>query len=417
MNKEDTTTVSTSTSEVDVDMNEFLGTPGSEQVMTGASAAEAEPEKKPTVLSNKQTDLSFLDKPAETEEEAEAEGNEPPAAAEEIIPGAVDDVIAQPGADTVVDDEPVSSENLIIRKMVEEGTLMGFQNDAGEDIPYDDYTEDDWKEVVQANIDSKVDQVKQNTPKEFYDALPPEMQSAAQYIANGGSDLKGLFKHLGNIEEVKALDPTTDAGQEAIVKNYLLGTNFGTEEDIQEEITSWKDLGTLQAKAEKFKPKLDKMEEQILNQKLAQQADARKKQEVQAEAYRNNIYDTLNVDDLNGIALDPKMQSTLFSGLTQTNYTSTNGSPTNLLGHLLEKHQWVEPNHALIAEATWLLNDPEGYREKIISLGGDAETKKIVKRLKTTQQNKIAAGNQPEAAPAQSKVTLAPSKDFFKRKK
>jgi hypothetical protein len=59
------------------------------------------------------------------------------------------------------------------------------------------------------------------------------------------------------------------------------------------------------------------------------------------------------------------VQGLLFSGLVQPNYPSISGKPTNLLGHLLEKYQFVEPRHDLIAEALWLLADPNGYKGKV----------------------------------------------------
>ena len=39
-------------------------------------------------------------------------------------------------------------------------------------------------------------------------------------------------------------------------------------EEIQEEIEIWKDLGKLETQANKFKPKLDKMQEKVVAQKI-----------------------------------------------------------------------------------------------------------------------------------------------------
>ena len=46
---------------------------------------------------------------------------------------------------------------------------------------------------------------------------------------------------------------------------------FGTSEEIEEEINDWHDLGRLEQKANQFKPKLDKMQEEIVARKLAEQ--------------------------------------------------------------------------------------------------------------------------------------------------
>jgi hypothetical protein len=75
-----------------------------------------------------------------------------------------------------------------------------------------------------------------------------------------------------------------------------------------------------------------------------------------------------------------------------------------LLGHLLEKYQFVEPRHDLIAEALWLLADPNGYKSKVRDQGGKAAVEKTVRALKTEEQRKLGSSSQPEE-PATNKRT------------
>jgi hypothetical protein len=94
----------------------------------------------------------------------------------------------------------------------------------------------------------------------------------------------------------------------------------------------------------------------------------------------------------------------LYSGLVQPAYPSISGKPTNLLGHLLEKYQFVEPRHDLIAEALWLLADPEGYKSKIKDQGTKIATEKTVRMLKTEEGKKIASSI-PHEERAQTRKT------------
>jgi hypothetical protein len=57
--------------------------------------------------------------------------------------------------------------------------------------------------------------------------------------------------------------------------------------------------------------------------------------------------------------------------MVSAQYPSITGKPTNLLGHLLEKYQFVEPNYGLITEALWLLSDPDGYRQNVKQSGAN----------------------------------------------
>jgi hypothetical protein len=244
------------------------------------------------------------------------------------------------------------------------------------------------------------------------------LQYAAKYVADGGADLKGLFKVLAQVEETRQLDPSTEDGQETIVRSYLQATNFGTVEEIEEEIEAWKDRGDLESKANKFKPKLDAMQEQVVQQKLAQQEKLRNQQHAQAQAYMENVYNTLAPGELNGLKVDKKVQSMLYTGLVQPNYPSVSGRPTNMLGHLLEKYQYVEPRHDLIAEALWLLADPDGYKAKVREIAVKDTVAKTVRQLKTEQASKNTASvvddNDEPKKPSVQKLQRGQN-NFFKR--
>jgi hypothetical protein len=82
--------------------------------------------------------------------------------------------------------------------------------------------------------------------------------------------------------------------------------------------------------------------------------------------------------------------------LVQPNYPSISGRPTNLLGHLLEKYQFVEPRHDLIAEALWLLADPDGYKGRVREVGTKQAVEKTVRQLKTEESRKITSSSTPE---------------------
>lgn len=258
--------------------------------------------------------------------------------------------------------------------------------------------------------------MRQETPKEFFESLPEELQYAAKYVADGGQDLKGLFQALAQVEEFREMNPEDSNDQEFIVRSYLRATGFGNDEEISEEISTWKDLGKLEQQARKFKPKLDAMQEHVVQQQLAQQEQMRSQQQQAAEAYIENVYETLKAAEINGLKLDRKTQATLYTGLVQPQYPSISGKPTNLLGHLLEKYQFVEPNYPLIAEALWLLADPDGYRSNLVKQGKNQAVETTVRQLKTEQSRKIASSQvEPEETQKSNQRKIPRNTNIFKR--
>jgi len=372
----------TTVSEVEVDLDEMFGMPGAESVMLpdGDKAIE----KPKTMFTKEVVDTSFLDTPnAETKITAEekVEINETIDELNGLISQEED--AGNKGRPKV--DKSALYE--LAQKMIEEGSLVGFDDDKS----LEEYTTKDFRELFEANFQERENKVRENTPKEFFASLPQELQVAAKYVADGGQDLKGLFRSLAHVEEIFELDADNEDHQAEIARQYLYATNFGDAEEIEAEIEDWGDMNKLEQKAKQFKPKLDRMQEEIIARKLADQENKKEQQAHQAKQYMDNVYNVLSVGELSGVKLDKKVQSMLYSGLVQPNYPSISGKPTNMLGHLLEKYQFVEPRHDLIAEALWLLADPTGYKAKLQEQGGKAVTEKTVRMLKTEEARKISS--------------------------
>jgi len=370
----------TAVGQVDVNIDEIFGMPGAENVMLPEDGKETEKPK--SLFSKENIDTSFLDKPTSKEDVAKKEET--------------DDVIAE--LDGLISQEEdagnkgrpkVDKSGLaeLASKMIEEGSLIPFDDEK----PLEEYTTKDFRELFEANFEERENAIRENTPKEFFNSLPDELKVAAKYVADGGQDLKGLFRSLAHVEEMKDLDPNDENDQIIIARQYLYATNFGTAEEIESEIEDWMDMGRLDKKAQQFKPKLDRMQESIIERQLAEQEIKREQQAEAAKQYQDNVYNTLSVGELGGIKLDKKVQGLLFSGLVQPSYPSISGKPTNLLGHLLEKYQFVEPRHDLIAEALWLLADPDGYKSKMRDQGSRLATEKTVRQLKTEQSRRISS--------------------------
>ncbi len=402
----ETTQETTTVEQVDIDLDNILGTPGADSIMLPE-------DKKPSMFSKGDVDTSFLDKPDNSDESS----SKPESSFEDVLKD-VDPQDASLESDQ--DDEPkkapgrskVAKDGTVelVKKLIDAGKIVPFDDDK----PLDDYSLNDFEELLEANFQERENKIRESTPAEFFQSLPEELQVAAKYVSDGGQDLKGLFKVLAHVEETFELDPAEPNHQERIVREYLTATSFGTPDEIEEEIDSWKDRGDLEAKANKFKPKLDAMQARIVQQKLAQQEEMKRRQQAQAQKYMSNVYETLKPGELNGVKLDRRTQEMLYAGLIQPSYPSISGKPTNMLGHLLEKYQYVEPRHDLIAEALWLLADPDGFKNKIREGGAKENTEKVARMLKTEEARRSTSSPIVEKEEVKQRK-ISRNNNFFKR--
>jgi len=424
----ETKNVETKVEKVEVNLDEiFNGAPGADSI----TLPEDEP-KKPNVFSRKKdVDMSFIDKPATeetkteepeaTEEKSEVVEEKKVEKKETVTSDEIDEILGDNQEEEVTAEtetkkrgrKPITGVSDVFKKLIDEEKLLAF--DDGKEL--EDYTAKDWQELIQANLDERANAVRRETPKQFFESLPQELQIAARYVADGGTDLKGIFKALSTVEETRDLDVKNVKDQKHIIREYLSATGYGTAEEINEEIEVWSDLGKLEQQANKFKPKLDKMQEKVVARKLQEQQMKKKQQEQASQNYMQNVYNTLKDGKVGDIKVDKKVQSFLYNGLVNPAYPSISGQNTNLLGHLLEKYQFVEPNYSIVTEALWLLADPKGYKANIMKMGENKAVEKTVRKLKTAQSNKTSASVAQESEPVKRSSRKLPrgNRNIFKR--
>ena len=422
---ENQSSVQTNVQQIDLDVDSWLGAPGGDSIITSTDGNKPTPAA--NIFSSKKPNLDFLDadkddsKKTDDTDDDVSRGTTPPVVTKEETDALLDGI--EPGS-TSDDDKnkggrPKTEKSGLVeflKKRIESKEMFAFDDYDETKQTLDEYLgglgEKDVEELWQANVDNLKSEVAASTPKEFFESLPQELQYAAKYVADGGQDLKSLFKALASVEEVRELDPAKEDDRESIVRQYLQARGE-SDEDIEEEINTIKDLGTLEKKARQYKPKLDQMQEQIVQRQLADQESRKQQQQEAAETYMQNVFEALRPAEINGLKLDKKTQAQLYSGLVQPQYPSISGRPTNLLGHLLEKYQFVEPNYPLIAEALWLLSEPDAYRQSLMKQGKNQAVEQTVRQLKIEQSRKNVSNATDDDEPRSKKI--ARPQNFFKR--
>jgi hypothetical protein len=409
-----------------------------DKLFPGIETSDVLTSKVSNILSN-DSDISFLDKPGAAKLDSKPAGE---SESTDTLPkpaadySEADKILNSIGKEENEDDEdgvagqqtgtgrPKTDKNALssyLKEKIEAGEFSAFEDWDEKKQTLDEYLskqpEKTLHQMLDANWESKERDLLERTPVEFFEALPEELQYAARYAMEGGTDMKSLFSALARVEQVRELDPENEDGQVVIARNYLQATNFGTSEEIEDEISNWKENNRLEKKAKDFKPKLDAMQKEQVEYQLAQQAQFNQQQKQAAQMYVANVGQALQKGDLSGIKLDKRTQAMLYDGLTNVAYPSASGKATNLLGHLLDKIQYVEPNFELLAEVTYLLADPNGYKNNIRQQGKNVATTEIAKKLKTEQMNNGSSGGfDPEDVEERpSKKKLSRPKNLFER--
>ncbi|MFY9591202.1 MAG: hypothetical protein WAP54_04380 [Bacteroidales bacterium] len=363
---------------IDLSEFDFLPGAGAEDVIT------------PTVLTNpKQVDIKIDENIDDDDEGEEGKEKNKEVNLDDVIPSLSpdDDNEGKDGSHKVYNNAD------IFKKLIEKKLIIPFEDDK----PLEEYTEKDFIELMETNIEERSKDIEAKVQEEFFSSLPKELQMATKYVVDGGTDLQGLFRALLQSNQVQQLDANEPSHQEHIARAYLHATNFGTSEIIEDQIREWYENGTLEKRAKQFKPVIDKMQEEVVNKQLQEQEKFKQQQIEKRKAFIDNIANVLKVGELNGIKIDKKRQEMLFNEMTTTKYQARNGFPTNLFGKLLDDYQWGDkPRYDLIAEALWLLAEPEEYKKAIRESGKKEAAEETVRKLKMAQESGESNSSMPE---------------------
>ena len=310
----------------------------------------------------------------------------------------------------------VSAPIKAITQLIKEGLILPFEGET----PIEDYNAKDIAELIKTNFAQNKADAKEEVTTEFFESISSDLQHLAKFEMDGGQDLKGEMRKLLATLEVRDLDPTKEEDQDKIIEQWLTDTNYGTPEEIKQEIIDIRDRNKSEEKAKQYKPKLDAKNAEKLTKDAAKQESLKKKRIEATQKYSESIYNTLVKGELGGIKLTKKHQDMIYNGLTESQYPSITGKPTTKLGHLLEKYQVLEPDHAKIAKVMWLLEDEAGYEEALKNKGSMDTNTETLKKLKQAEADKTGSadsGNQGSADESNrgKKVVTRQKKSLFDR--
>jgi hypothetical protein len=225
---------------------------------------------------------------------------------------------------------------------------------------------------------------------ELIETFSPGLQLIADYVEQGGNDVIDFAQKVAQLEATDYLDVAEDSDQETIVRAYYAMTSKLKPDEIEEEITKYKDRGELAARAEKLKPRVIEEQQKSLAKEMQKQKYMKEQLNKRRANYITGVAEVLKTGEINGIKVDKNTQGKLFAGLTQPTYALPSGAMVNEFTYLLNKHQ-TDSNHSVLAEVLWLLSDPEGYKKQLKEAGAKNSIENTVKKLKTEEGRKIAS--------------------------
>lgn len=278
-------------------------------------------------------------------------------------------------------------------------------------------SEESLHSILDTNWKAKEDELRSNTPQEFFESLPESLQYAAKAVALGAgeNELQDIYKALLRVEQVKSLDAKNEDHQETIVRSYLQAKDFGSEDQISEQIGEWKENGKLSKKALEYKPALDDLQKEQVQAQLKVAEQQKEYEQKVAEFYTTNVFKTLEKNELAGIKLDKKFSRSMADNMTSTVAGPYSGRPVNWLGYGLEQAQYTKPDYEAVMLAAWILNDKSAALAALGQLGANKKVEQVVNLVKLNNGLGKVGGDQIEVAEKKPTVKRINTSNVLKR--
>jgi hypothetical protein len=224
---------------------------------------------------------------------------------------------------------------------------------------YEDYEIKTKEDLVALEVNEYIFQ-------EQLQALPPQFQSIMKYGLSGGTDVKSLLESWGEAERVFSIDITSEAGKEQVVRDYLRLTKYGSDEEITQDIQTWKDLGTLDKKAEAFKPKLEEYQMKVIAAKEKEADDANQLELQYTQQYINAVGQVLAKEDINGLKLDKQTKQFIYQNVQPIYQSQLTGKPIDALEAVVEELKYGQnANPEFYSQLLLFATQPEVFMETL----------------------------------------------------
>lgn len=177
-----------------------------------------------------------------------------------------------------------------------------------------DYDEKDKPQSVSQLVDFMNDLIKEGSQPNFADE---EVEKINQYVANGGSinDYLKAYQADSNLSDI---DIENDAeSQKKVIREQLKKVGL-SEDNIENKIQRYEDVGTLYEEAQESQELLKKYDESEREKLLREQENLRKEQEQQQQKIIEDVKSTIDSKStVKGIPLTKKQKEDLKSYLVE----------------------------------------------------------------------------------------------------
>jgi len=271
-----------------------------------------------------------------------------------------------------------SGKFVAIEEDAEDGTKRNF-------IPK---TFDEFDEVIDIQVDYKLNQKVKDLDQKWYQSKSPAWQAVAKYseLTDNPAEILPFIQGVKNIDSVKDLDPAEIEQAERIVRTRF-NQKGENEEAIEEQIEALKTTGKLVSAAQKYKPLILKEEKQYLSQLMKQKEEENQEYLTLVSQIRDKAIEAIEKPIFGKEKLKQEEKAAVYNMIAEPSPETSGYRIYSVIDQLYEKGDFE-----MLAMAALLLSKKESLLNYISTNAADQTAAGIQKKLRVATDSRTAAG-------------------------
>lgn len=286
---------------------------------------------------------------------------------------------------------PITDLSNYYQERIKNGTFIAVDevDEKGNKIPFIPKTAEEYDEVLQLQIDYRLNEAKKDLEKNWYESKSPAWKAVSQYaeMVDDPTQLIPFLQGVKVLTSVANLDENEIDGAEQIVRTRML-QNGEPEEIINQQIDVLKTADKLIATAKQYKPIIIKHEQQLLA------ADAKEKEQQQLQwqhlvaDIRDNALKAIEQPIFGKTKLKTEEKAAIYDLIGEPSDTTQGYGIYNVIDNLFEKRDFET-----LKLVSLLLSKKEAFFQYLGTNVANQTAASLEKKLRLAGDAHKASGN------------------------
>ena len=262
-------------------------------------------------------------------------------------------------------------------------------NEKGETIKFIPKTPEEFDEVIDIQVNYKLDQRKKEIENSWYQSKSPAWQAVARYaeMTNDPSEILPFIQGVKTVDSVSALDPTDIASAEQIVRARM-EQRGETDDIINEQIDALKTTDKLIPTAQKYKPIILQEEKNYLSQ-MVQEKKAREEEYLKdIEEISNTAIKTIDSPLFGKYKLKQDEKAAIYQLIGAPSPETKGYAIYNMIDNLFEKRDMET-----LRQVAFLLTKKDSFHTYSSQAGSDRTAAGLQRQLRVANDSRSSTSD------------------------